>query len=388
MRQLWTMTRSDLRQRMRDKSVLIFAIIVPLALMSVLNLVVGDAQDAELEPVTVAASAPADDELAGILVGVLTEIEGFEVTVEEVGPDGAQDRAEAGTADLGLTVPDGFGAAVMDGRAVEVGVVEGDGAGLETDVLISVLQGTLDRFAAGAVAGAAGAELGLTRAELGQAAQQAAATDATLDLVEGEAATEQLSPSASLVAGQAGLFLLFTVGFGVLGLLGEREQGTLARLRSMPMHPGLIVVAKGMVSFILGVAATTVLLIAGGLLFGVGFGSPLAVGALILCVVTATTSLMFVVARVAATVEQASIAQSILAMVLGVAGGAFFPIAATGALSALLNLNPIAAFIRGLGITAGGGGLTDIGTPVALMLGFALVVGAGCRVVPDRGAAR
>ena len=37
------------------------------------------------------------------------------------------------------------------------------------------------------------------------------------------------------MAGQAGLFLLFTVGFGVTGLLAEREPGTLARLRSMPM---------------------------------------------------------------------------------------------------------------------------------------------------------
>ena len=46
-------------------------------------------------------------------------------------------------------------------------------------------------------------------------------------------------------------------------------------------------------------------------------------------------------------------AQSILAMVLGIAGGAFFPVQGTGLAATLLDLNPIGAFIRGLGISAG-----------------------------------
>ena len=39
MRQLLVLTASDLLQRIRDKSVIIFALVVPLALMSVFNLV-------------------------------------------------------------------------------------------------------------------------------------------------------------------------------------------------------------------------------------------------------------------------------------------------------------------------------------------------------------
>ena len=54
MRQLWTMTASDLRQRVRDRSVIIFALIVPLALMFVFNLVFGGLQNHDLKPVTVA----------------------------------------------------------------------------------------------------------------------------------------------------------------------------------------------------------------------------------------------------------------------------------------------------------------------------------------------
>jgi hypothetical protein len=56
-RRLWVMTLSDLRQRIRDRSVLIFALVVPLALMFVFNLIFGGVTDLELEPVSVAVSA-------------------------------------------------------------------------------------------------------------------------------------------------------------------------------------------------------------------------------------------------------------------------------------------------------------------------------------------
>jgi ABC-2 type transport system permease protein len=137
---------------------------------------------------------------------------------------------------------------------------------------------------------------------------------------------------------------------------------------------------------VLGVVATTVLLTVGGWFFDVGFGSPGAVAVLIVCVVLASTSIMFIIARIAQTAEQAGVAQSIVAIVLGIAGGAFFPIAATGTVGSLLDLNPVAAFTRGLGISAGGGGIGDLGAPVALLLGFAVVVLLISRVVPDRGA--
>lgn len=387
MGQLLTMTASDLRQRVRDRSVIIFALVVPLALMYVFNLVFGGATDIELEPVTVAVAVPADDQLAPVFSEVLTQVEGLDVTVEEVPADQVRGVVDDGDAGVGLVVPDGFTAAVMQGQPVTVQVIEGDGTGLEADVVISLVDGVLAQFTAGSVTAAAAAESGLPPADLAEIAQAALESGPAMELAEGEAATEQLSAAAALVAGQAGLFLLFTVGFGVLGLVTEREQGTLARLHSMPMTPGLIVGAKGLVSFILGVVATSVLLTVGGMFFDVSFGSPLPVAALILCVVAATTSLMFVIARVARTSEQASIAQSIVALTLGLAGGAFFPISGQGLVGVLLDLNPIAAFTRGLGITSSGGGLADLGGPIAVMLGFGIIVGLLSRIVPDKGAA-
>jgi ABC-2 type transport system permease protein len=288
---------------------------------------------------------------------------------------------------LAVVVPDDFTAAVTGGRAATVAVVEGEDAGIEAGVVETVIGSFLDRVDASTRAATAGAIAGLDPAGLAAVAQDGLALAPSFTTRAGEAASEQLTFSGSLVAGQAGLFLLFTVGFGVLGLLTEREQGTLARLRSMPMRPGLVVAAKTLTAFVLGVAATAVLLGAGSLLFDVNFGSPVVVAVLVLGVVAAAVSLVFVVARVARTAEQAQIAQSILAMVLGMSAGAFFPVVATGVLGQVLDLNPIAAFMRGLGIAAGGGGLADVGQPLAVMAGFAVVAALASRLIPDRGAA-
>lgn len=388
MRQLATLAATDLVQRVRDRSVLIFAIAVPLALMFVFNLVFGATEDIKLEAVTVAVAAPPDDAMAAVVTDAIRSLDGdaFDVTVDELDAVTARARVDDGDAAVAILLPDGFGAAVRSGTPVTVEAVRGEGASLETDVVLSVVDGVLEQFAAGAVAARAGEAEGVPPEQLGRLAEQAATGGPAYELVEGEAASEQLDAGAALVAGQAGLFLLFTVSFGVTGLLIERETGTLARLRSMPMPSWYVVAAKALVSVVLGVVATAVLLTAGGFLFDADFGSPLAVGLLIVCATTAGTSVMFLIARVARTAEQAGITTSIVALVLGIGGGAFMPVSAGGSLATVLDLNPVAALLRGLGITSSGGGIADLGVPIAIMLGFAAVMIVVSRLVPDRGA--
>ena len=109
MRQLWTMTTSDLRQRVRDRSVFIFGLVVPLALMFVFNLTIGSTNDVALRPITVSASVPTGDQLAATLVTALGQADAFPITVDEVSADEAGARVRAGKAQLAVVVPDGFG---------------------------------------------------------------------------------------------------------------------------------------------------------------------------------------------------------------------------------------------------------------------------------------
>lgn len=387
MRALLVMTAADLRQRVRDRTVLIFGLLAPLGLMVVFNAVLPDEGGLDLQPVSVVASVPDNDQLGAIVIDALRSLDVVDVTVEEGSAKQAQQSAEDATTDLGVVIPDGFSADIQDGRSTVVRVIEGDSSGLESDIVISVIRSVTDQMYAGALTARAGASAGVEPERLAEVARQAATGGPELTLSEGVAADEQLSGGGSLIAGQAGLFLLFTVGFGVLSLLAEREQGTLARLQSMPMRRGLIVGAKVLSGYVLGVVATGVLLLAGSLLFDVSFGNPFTVGVLVLAAVAAATSLTFVVARFARSAEQANVSQAIVAMSLGVAGGAFFPIEARGFAGTLLELNPVAALQRGLGITSGGGGLTDIATPVLSMIAFAIVFTLLSRVIPDRGGA-
>lgn len=365
-----TMVGYDLRQRLRDRSVFVFAILVPFGMIFVFNLVFGGMTSVELKPVTVAVSAPEGDQLAGVVPGALEGASGpdLPITVERVADDEVAGLVEDGTAAVGVQVPDGFMTDLLAGEAPDVLVTVGDESGIETSIVTSIVDGTLAQLSAGAQTSAAALAAGVPPTELAAIGQAAGSAGPSIGWSQGRTADEQLTPQAGLVAGQAGMFLLFTVGFGVLGLIVEREWGTLARVLSSPVRGWQVLLSKAVVSFILGVVATTVLLVAGTFLFdGVDFGSPVAVGVLVALVVTAATSIMFVIAKVARTAEQANIAQAILAIVLGMTGGAFFRVPTTGLLGDLMQINPISAFTRGLGVTSGGGGVADLG-PTALVL--------------------
>lgn len=389
MRALTTLTLNDLRQGLRDKSVILFGLVVPLALMFVFNLVFGSTDEREFRPVTVAMSAPEDDEIAATVTTALESLGevGMEVSVQRLDEDAVR-ALDAGD-DVGLAVlfPDDTTEEVTAGRAVTVEVLEGDGGGLEGNIVVTVIDSVLQQYARGTVAASAGADAGIDPDQLEAVARDAATGGPAYELRTAEASDEQLSAGAALVAGQAGLFLLFTVSFGVTTLLIDRENGTLARLKSLPIRGGHVVLSKALVSFLTGVISTSVLLGVGGYFFDADFGSLPVVAALVVAACAAATSLMFLVVRVAATSEQASIASSIFAVVLGIGGGAFFPISTTSpALSTLLDVNPVAALMRGLGATSGGGGFGDVTTPLLTMVAFAVVVAAVSRLLPDRGA--
>lgn len=387
MRPLLTLVAHDLRQHLRDRSMLLFALVIPFALAYVFSLAFSGLEDVELEPVTVAVAAQEEDEPARALVEVLRSLsgEGLDVTVEEVPPDRVAGLVDDGTAEVGVVVPDGFAQGLGD-QGSRVEVLLGPDAGLTGDVLAGLVTSTVQRMDAdaAAIAGAGSGgllppdRLGALAAELGQNRPE-------VSWVETEVRGTTLSLTAGIVAGQAGMFLFFTVGFVVLTMLTEREWGTLARLRTMPVPRWVVPVAKAVVAVLIGSASTTALLVAGSLLLdGVDLGSWPVVLVVVVAVVAAATSVMFIILKVARTSEQASLAMSVVAISLGVGGGTFFQIPTTGWLGTLLQLNPVAALGKGLGITSGGGGLPELAPVLLTLLAFTAVVLVVARLLPGR----
>lgn len=304
---------------------------------------------------------------------MLSGIDDLDIVVSSVAPakaDALTSQVESGAITAAVVFPDDFDAALRAGTSPDVEVLQlGDG-GLGAGVLDAIVSSYLNRVGAGAAAASAASTQGVPASKLPEVVQAVATTPPSLTAEEGLPSNEQMSPGGYLVAGQAALFIFFTVGFGVIAYIYEREHGTLPRLASMPFPARSIILAKLLISLILGISSTSVLLIAGTVFFGVNFGNIVPIVVLIVAAVAAVTSLGLVIIRVARTSEQAEGVNAIVGILMGVLGGSFFPISGSGVLSRLSDLTPTAAFIRGLGITSGGGGVTDLGAPLVVFAVF------------------
>jgi ABC-2 type transport system permease protein len=168
---------------------------------------------------------------------------------------------------------------------------------------------------------------------------------------------------------------MVTVQLGVTSLNDERSDGTLARLLAAPVRRSSILLGKLLTSIVLGVTSLTVLVVASTLLLGAEWGNPVGVALLVLAGVLAATGITSVVASLARTSEQAGNWQAVVAVSLGLLGGAFFPIQQSGSFLATASLiTPHAWFLRGLG-TLAGGGVVDVLPAVLALLVFAAVTG-------------
>jgi ABC-2 type transport system permease protein len=139
---------------------------------------------------------------------------------------------------------------------------------------------------------------------------------------------------------------------------------------------GSILAAKTLTSIVIGVVSMSVLVLATSLLLGAEWGDPVGVAVLVTSGVLAATAVTALVASLARTQEQAGNWQSIVALVLGMLGGAFFPVSQAGGLLATLSLaTPHAWFLRGLGdLSAGEGPGSVLGAAGAMLL-FAGIAG-------------
>jgi len=377
-RAAWLICLKDLKARLRDRSALLIGIVVPLGLAFIFNSIfsgISGGSNVITLGVVNADHGAASQQFTSQVLPAVSRSGLISIHAE---PTETQARALAakGTLAAVIVIPAGFSARVQAGQPASMQVIGNVDAPVSTEVARSIAES----YAAGlnrvrlSVATVAGTTP-LPSARIQALAAQAAAASAPVAVTDVSAQTKELNQKSFFAAGMAVFFLFFTVQFGVTSLLEERSDGTLARLLAAPISRASILGGKLLTSFLLGVISMAVLVAATTVLFGATWGNPVGVTVLIATAITAATGIMALIATLARNAEQAANWQSVVAVILGLIGGTFFPVSlAPGVLSKLTFVAPQAWFLRGLGDLRGGS-VSVVWVPALAMLAFAAVTG-------------
>ncbi|MDF5757983.1 ABC transporter permease [Spongiactinospora sp. TRM90649] len=375
MRAMTAILVKDLRLRLLDGALLMSAVVLPLGLALLLNTLTGG------ERAFTASYAVADLDRGPAAAAFADEVlrpmeRGGKVTVRPAGTE-AEGRAlvERGEADAVFVIPAGFSAAVAQGRAATMDLVGDANSGVAVGVAREAARAYAARVGSVRLAvrvAAGGRALGEERA--GELARAAAGAPPAIRLTEDDsAATRQLGSATYYAAGMGVFFLFYGVMISIGGIFEERGSGTMARMLAAPIPRAAVLSGKLLAGVLAAVFGMAVLVVASSALMGARWGDPLGVGALVVAGALAATGLMAMVATVARTAEQASNWQSGLVMVLGLFGGALFPVGRLEGFAVLSGFTPHHWFMTGLAELAGGGSVERVLVHLAVLLGFAAV---------------
>ena len=373
-------TRS-LRQRVRDRSAILFGIVVPLGLAAAFSLLIPRGATFH------ASYAVHDGDGGPIATALIDEVFGslVESGVADVTRVASEEDAVAALSDgrtaAAILIPAGLSVAVERGAAVEIRIVALPEAPLAAQIAGSVIGSFASEVGAIqlAMATSAGGERGGPLAPIDPAVASAYLAQANpIAISEASLERRQADASTFYAAGMAIMFLFFATIYGPIGLLGERRIGTLARLLAAPIRPASILLGSAIAGFVLGLVSMTTLVVATTLLLGAAWGPPLFVAALGVSAVVAAMGLSILVCTLARSEDQAGGWNAILAITLAVLGGAMVPLTqAPEILHQLSRLTPHAWFLGAIDdMAATGVVFGDIAPAILVLLGFGTVTGA------------
>ncbi|MDA8320259.1 MAG: ABC transporter permease [Actinomycetota bacterium] len=258
---MWAMIVKEFRQLRRDRRTLAMMIVLPVLLLVVL----GYAASFDVKTITVAVAGPQASVVSAALHAP------FEVTVTAPAQGSAWARNE-----------------LRDGRT-EMAVVTGSAQPL---VLIDGSQLFAARAALTALSGLERAGAGTSRASASGASASGASGGSALPVTPTVQVLYNpgLTTSDIMIPGLCGVVLVF-VGTIItsLGVVRERQTGTLEQLAVMPLRPRDVFLGKIVPYFLVATVDLGIVLVVGIAIFGVPFrGNPLvfALGALLFLFVT------------------------------------------------------------------------------------------------------
>lgn len=370
MRTVTVVAGKDLRQQLRSGTLLVFAVVLPLGLALLFNTILGGEQQfraryAVLDEDRGALAASFTDQV----LTPLATLDTFEVT-PVASREQAVRRTDEGEFAATFVIPTGFTEAVQAGRPATLTVIGNPDAGIAVQIAREIARSytTELRSVQLAVATAARGDPATEPAEL--AARAAAMAPPVVLEADPSAGSRQLDSPTYFAAGMSVFFLFFTAMLSVSQLLAERQEGTMARLLAAPVTRTAVLAGKLLATVGIGLAAMAVLVGSSSLLLGADWGDPRGLIPLVVSAVLAATALMTLVGSFATTTEQATNWMSVLAVLFGLFGGSFVPLAQLGNLGVVSYFTPHRWFLQGLSDLASGDPTVAL-TPTLVLTGIA-----------------
>lgn len=368
-----TIAAKDLRQQLRSGTLLVFGIVLPLGLAFLFNAIIPDSQDGF--QITFAAADDDGGPAARTFIDDVLPQVADEGTFDIVAADSATHATELvqqGTAAAAFVVPAGFSADIEAGHTAQLHIIGDANASVGAYIARQIATSYAEQLR-GVQLAVAVSSVGTTVADPQALAAHAAAFDTPLSLQPDQlAADRQLDSHTYYAAGMAVFFLFFVAMLSVSSIFEERGNQTMARLLAAPLSRPAVLLGKLVAGVAVGLAAMVVLVAGSTLLFGAEWGAPLGVAVLVVALVLAATAIMALIATMTRSSEQATNWMSVIAVVLGLFGGSFVPLAQLGGLAAASYITPHRWFLQGLSDLASGD-LSVVVAPTAALLGFAAV---------------
>jgi ABC-2 type transport system permease protein len=367
----------DLKERMRDRSAIILAIVVPLGLAFIFNLILGPLADEEfVVPLTV-YDGDGGTVAAGFVELVADlESQGFATVTVAESEAAARRLVTDNEVSAAFIVPEGFSSSIQASQAADIVVVANPDAPIGTQVATAIATGYTEEINAVGLSVGTALASGGTHDDVAALIESARQQADPVGLGDPQAVGSGLDLVTFYAMGMAVFFLFFSVQFGILSLIDEREAGTMTRLLAAPISKPSILLGKLFASFVVGVVATVVLWLATTLLMGADWGGWFGVLLLIVAGVVAAMGVTALVATFTRSAEQAGAITAFIVVVMGLLGGTFFPISqAAGFLGVLSRLTPHYWLVEGFQNLSAGDGLADILPSIGAILLFAVLLG-------------
>jgi ABC-2 type transport system permease protein len=396
MKKLFLIGFKDVKLAFRDKAALIFMLLAPFALTVGMGFVTGrfsgGNNNSGISNIPVVIVNQDGGQLGDALVEAFQSetLAGLVEPTLSDNPTDARQQVDNNNFAAAILVPAGFTESIIptQGQNPSVAVVQIElYTNPTTPTSAGVVKTILEEFISQVEVGRVGGEVAVTQlvspgliqvqeaAQVGaamgasQANAAAGSTAITLDNVTSSGQEVKFDVLALLAPGMALMFLMFTVSNGGRSLLTERNQGTLPRLLVSPTTSVQILGGKVVGIFLTGAAQMFILIGGTSLMFGVQWGDPLAVLALVLAAVFGAVGWGMIITSMVKTPGQVSAIGAAVMLTFGILGGTFINTENMPEwFRVVTRITPNAWGVDGFTTLALGGGLREILTPIIALL--------------------